>query len=173
MLARLFTNRTAAVGFLLQIFVAIGLGFLITTVLPAIQSSLPESDVAFSTGTHAFLRSYGFIWGFLIPNLIFNINISDIMKIVGNAEVRPRILNGAAYSQPNSEFFHSLSGWDHEQVLQLYTGAFTHIWYGAIGFALLATLSTLIEKRIPLRTEVNTEYGIERDEKDAGVETMN
>lgn len=149
-----------------QLFVAVGLGFLITTVLPPIQSSVPESDVATSTGTHAFLRSYGFIWGFVIPGLIFNNRISDNLTMIDSPEVRANVSNGA-YSQPNSEFFHSLPGRDHQQIIDLYTDAFRHIWYGAIAFGLFATLSTFIEKRIPLRTEVSTEFGIERDEKEA------
>jgi hypothetical protein len=70
-----FTILTAgshrALWVIFQMFGAIGQGFLIPTILPSIQASLPVSEVATATGTYAFVRSFGFIWGVTIPGVIF------------------------------------------------------------------------------------------------------
>lgn len=45
-----------------QLVMAVGLGFVMTTILPSIQAALPESDLAAATGAFAFVRSLGFFW---------------------------------------------------------------------------------------------------------------
>jgi hypothetical protein len=61
----LFTLQTrytkTAVWVTFQAVEAIGQGFVIPTILPAIQASLPESEVASSVGMYSFLRSFGFV----------------------------------------------------------------------------------------------------------------
>ena len=44
-----------------QIFTAIGLGIVMTTLLPAVMAGLDEADVATATGTFSFLRAFGLV----------------------------------------------------------------------------------------------------------------
>ncbi|KAI3390914.1 hypothetical protein diail_8418, partial [Diaporthe ilicicola] len=64
------SSRAAWVCF--QIIVAIGLGLILTTILPAICAPLSEEYAATANGTFSFLRSFGFVWGITLPSIIFN-----------------------------------------------------------------------------------------------------
>lgn len=145
-----------------QLFAAYGLGSLITTTLPAIQASLPESDVATSTALHAFLRSFGFIWAFTIPSLVFNnqirIKLDDVVEDPG---ARAFLSNGQAYSQANSEWLNGLTGKTKDQVLHLYELGISSMWYTAIAFSLFGFLIVFLEKRIKLRENLETQFGLE------------
>ena len=70
------SNKATWVYF--QLITAIGLGFVMTTILPSVQAYLPESDVATATGTFAFVRSFGFIWGITVLSIIFNARFNTL-----------------------------------------------------------------------------------------------
>ncbi|KAG9230927.1 major facilitator superfamily domain-containing protein [Amylocarpus encephaloides] len=142
-----------------QLFAAAGIGALIGTTLPAIQSSLPESDVASSAAVHAFLRSYGFIWGFVIPSVIFNDQINANIKIVEDPTARALIVGGSAYSQVDGGI-RLLPAETQTQVSRVYTLALQSIWYAACAFSLVGFLFVFVEKKIELRKELDTEYGL-------------
>jgi MFS family permease len=144
-----------------QIFASYGLGCLINSTLPAIQSSLPEADVATCTGAHAFLRSFGFVWGFTIPGLVFNSQIKAGIAVVSDAAVRATIENGNAFSGGAADLIPKLNGVVKEQVVHLYTIALRNVWYTALGFSLLGFLFVFCEKSIQLRDELETEFGLE------------
>ncbi|KAI3333482.1 hypothetical protein F4824DRAFT_471827 [Ustulina deusta] len=59
-----------------------------TTILPAIQASLPEADIATITSMYAFLRSVGGIWGVTIPSVIFNGQVNVFVGRIGDLAVR-------------------------------------------------------------------------------------
>ncbi|MCJ1380215.1 hypothetical protein MMC17_003318 [Xylographa soralifera] len=154
-------NTTRVEWVFWQIFAAFGLGSLVTCTLPAIQASLSESDVATSVGTHAFLRSFGFVWGFTIPSIILNNLVNANIDIIQDPSVRAAIANGGAYAQADSNLFSSLTGAAREQTLQVYTDALHGVWYAAAAFSLIGFLAVFVEKRIELRTTLETEFGLE------------
>ncbi|KAF2265002.1 MFS general substrate transporter [Lojkania enalia] len=144
-----------------QLFAAWGLGGLIMSTLPAIQASLPESYVATSTGAHSFIRSIGFVWGFTIPSLVFNNRVRANIGMVEDERVRMAITSGEAYSQANGPLIASLSARVKEQAMRLYALSLRDLWYTAIAFSLLGFLLVFVEKRIKLRTQLETEFGLE------------
>jgi len=148
-----------------ELFAAFGLGCLISSTLPAIQSSLPESDVAAITATHAFLRAFGLVWGFTIPSIIFDNRISANIQIVTDPAVRAALEGGAAFSQVNSAYFRALGSETKAQVLRLFTLALRSTWYAALAFSLLGFLSVFVEKHIELRKDLVTEFGLEDEKK--------
>lgn len=157
-----------------ELFVAYGLGCIVSSTLPAIQSSLAEEDVATSTGVHSFLRSIGFVWGFTIPSLVFNGQISSNINIVSDAGVRSAIASGDAYSAGGANIVNSLEGPLRSQVMRLYTIGLRNVWYTALGFSLFGFVMVFLEKNIPLRRELQTDYGLEGLEevgKDPGTVT--
>jgi EmrB/QacA subfamily drug resistance transporter len=147
-----------------QLFASFGLGCLINSTLPAIQSSLPEEDVAASTGVHSFLRSVGFVWGFTIPSLVFNGRISSNINLVSDPAVRATIATGDAYSAGSATLVTSLSDTLRDQVLHLYTISLRDVWYTALAFSLLGFLLVFVERNIKLRDELHTEFGLEDKE---------
>jgi cyanate permease len=55
-------DSSAGLWVTFQAIISAGLGFLLSTTLPATLAPLEERDVATATGTWAFLRSFGMIW---------------------------------------------------------------------------------------------------------------
>jgi EmrB/QacA subfamily drug resistance transporter len=154
-----------------QLFGAYGLGSLITTALPAIQASLSEADVATSTALHAFLRSFGFIWAFTIPSLVVNNQIRvKLNDVVEDSSARAVLSDGQAYSQANSEWLNGLTGKTKDQVLHLYELSISSMWYTAIAFSLFGFLVVFLEKRVKLRENLATDFGLENDNGDRQAE---
>ncbi|KAI1299913.1 multidrug resistance protein Fnx1 [Xylaria venustula] len=170
LLTRLDSHTTAGYWAGVQILVAAGLGVLFTTTLPAIQAPLPEADTAVTTATWGFLRSFGGIWGVAIPSAVFNSQVNNLLSRLSNPELRARLANGGAYSLASKEFIPSFSS-DPElkaTVVSIYTDALKLSWQIAIGFCLLGFVLALVIKEIPLRQEINTDFGIDHGEKDLG-----
>jgi hypothetical protein len=117
--------------------------------------------VAASTGLHAFLRAFGFVWVFTIPLLVFKNRIQAKIDVVEDPKVRAVFTSGEAYSQVNSEWFNKLQDTKKLHVLHLYELSVSSIWYNALAFSLLRFLLVFIEKRIVLRQNLVTEFGLE------------
>ncbi|KAK6614974.1 multidrug resistance protein fnx1 [Botrytis cinerea] len=113
------STKAAWVSF--QILAAIGIGFPLTTQLPAIQAVLPESDTAISTSIYSFIRSLGFIWGACIPSIIFNSRINAALESIPDADVRAAFADEGAYAYANN--VKELSGQPLHQTLNLYANA--------------------------------------------------
>ena len=155
-----------------QLFLAIGLGASFVTILPAIQSTLAESDVAVSTGTFSFVRSFGIIWGTAIPSTIFNSQINANLHMISDPSIRTVLANGGAYEfAAGGSSLGSLPPAVHAQVVALYTTALKPVWQVMLAFSLLGFVVVLCQKPIELRNELDTEFGIdsarEKEAKDA------
>lgn len=157
------SNRAAWVCF--QIIEAFGLGFVMTTILPSIQASLQESDVAAATGAYAFLRSFGFVWGVTIPSIVFNNQFNAHINEISDSGTRALLVNGQAYGYATGGYITSLPNNVRAQVLNVYTEALKPVWEVAIGFALLGFLLVFAIRHVELRTELQTEYGLEDGKK--------
>ena len=162
------TDTTTVEWVFWQLFAAFGLGSLITSTLPAIQASLSEAEVATSVGTHAFLRSFGFVWGFTIPSVILNNLVNAKIDLVQDPSVQAATVDGGAYALVDSDFFRSLTGTAREQTLQVYADALHGIWYAAAAFSVFGFLAVFVEKRIELRTTLDTEFGLEEKRQQTG-----
>lgn len=145
-----------------QLFASYGLGSLINSTLPAIQSSLPEEDVAASTATHAFLRSIGFIWGFTIPSLVFNGRIRSYVSSIDEPAVREAISTEDAYSAGGGKLIASLSGKVKHQVEHIYAISLRDVWYTAMALSIVGFLFVFLEKNLQLREDLQeTQFGLE------------
>ncbi|KAI9648930.1 hypothetical protein NHQ30_001496 [Ciborinia camelliae] len=147
-----------------QILAAIGIGFPLTTQLPAIQAVLPESDTAISTSTYSFIRSFGFVWGASIPSIVFNSRINAVLDNITDADVRTSLANGGAYAYANN--VKELSGQTLQQTLSVYASALRTVWYAGLAFSLLGFLAVFVEKHVDMRVTLDTEFGLEGVEKD-------
>jgi hypothetical protein len=149
---------------------AVGQGLIIPTVLPAIQARLPESEVATSVGMYWFIRSFGFVWGTTIPSIIFNAqwNKND-NRLASYPDVRVELRDGRAYHFAGGSFRSGLPAAVQDDIRTVYVEALRTLWYAAIAFSLLGFISVFGEKHIPLRKELNTEFGLVQAEQDAQI----
>ncbi|KAI9693982.1 MAG: hypothetical protein M1822_003253 [Bathelium mastoideum] len=157
-------NSNAATWAVFEILIGTGLGGMISTTLQAVQAGLPESEVASSTGTWSFIRSLGTIWGLSIPAAIFNNRIDQL-----SGELDPRIrdsfTHGQAYQHATAAFINSFDPQTRSVIVQVYVDALKRVWQISVVFAGIAFLSTLLEKEIPLRTEIETDFGLVDEKK--------
>ncbi|KUJ19473.1 MFS general substrate transporter [Mollisia scopiformis] len=157
----LSSSTPKAVWVVFQMIDAIGRALLLPTVLPAIMASLPDSDVAVATGMYSFLRSFGFVWGITIPGIIFNSQFDRYLKNVSDATVRQQLGSGRAYQLVSSDYIRSLDPIVQQEVISVYRRALRPVWIGAVAFGFTGLITVFVEKHIALRTELDTEYGIE------------
>ncbi|KAK8077032.1 hypothetical protein PG996_003202 [Apiospora saccharicola] len=154
-------NSHTAAWACLQIIVAVGLGLILTSILPAICAPLDEKAVAVANGTFSFIRSFGFIWGITLPSIIFNARFDQLAPRIEDADLRLRLTGGVAYGYANSGLITSLAGNSRDQVISAYTDALKTTWYAAVGFAVASFFAVCVGKHIVLRTNLETQFGLE------------
>lgn len=153
-----------------QLLAAIGLGFIMTTVLPSIQAALPESDVATATAMFAFLRSFGFVWGVTIPSIVFNQQVNRFLDSISDEEIRSVLANGGAYAYASQGSINALNVRLRLEVRSVYSDALKTVWQIAVAFALLGFVAVFVAKDVKLRTSLETKFGLD-DRKPKGEET--
>jgi MFS family permease len=152
-----------------EILGAAGLGSLSISLLPALQAPLEERYSATSAGMYSFARGFGAIWGVTIPSVVFNNVVknqaaSNESAFVTNPALAARLADGQAYQLATKAFLDSLEPSDsvlREQVIAIFERAIHVVFYVLVAFAGLGLLLVLLEKEVPMRTENNTEFGLE------------
>ncbi|KAK8051623.1 MFS general substrate transporter [Apiospora rasikravindrae] len=160
----------AWIGF--QIFSAGGVGFIFTVTLPSTLAALAESDVAVATGTYAFMRTLGFVWGVTISSVTFNGSINANLDIITDASVRRLLANGAAYAYAagigdGSGEGAILSDPSRSQVIEVYVKSLRIVWLVFVGISCLGWSLTFGEKHIDLRQEHETQFGFAQNNSTA------
>ncbi|KAJ5618171.1 Major facilitator superfamily domain general substrate transporter [Penicillium hordei] len=143
-----------------QIIAALGSGMILNTLLPAFQAPLAESDQAAATASWAFMRSFGNIWGVAIPASIFNNQFDKYASRISDATVRQILSNGHAYQHASNTFIDSLSDSVKDEVIGVFSDSLKLVWEISIAFCGLACILVFLEKEVPLRKELETDYGM-------------
>ncbi|KAI0853598.1 MFS general substrate transporter [Daldinia vernicosa] len=168
--SRFNRNTSTAEWVIIQIIAAFGLGIMMSTNLPAVQADLPESDTAAATAAFAFVRAYGSIWGVSIPAAIFNAKFATESWRIDDSQIEVRLSGGNAYEYANADFIRSFPEPQRGRVIDVYTRSLQLIWQVSLAFALLGFLLCFLEKEIMLRTQLETEFGLEEKKKGDGLE---
>jgi MFS family permease len=147
-----------------QIIAALGSGMILNTLLPAFQAPLAESDQAAATASWAFMRSFGNIWGVAIPASIFNNQFNKYAYRISDAAVRQTLSNGHAYQHASNTFINNLSDPVKSEVIGVFSDSLKLVWEVSIVFCGLACVLVFVEKEVPLRKELETEYGMTEKE---------
>lgn len=173
--SRLDENSSPAYWAGVQCVAAAGVGTLTTTTLPAIQAPLAESDQAVATATWGFVRSFGGIWGAAIPAAIFNSRFNQIVTRLEDEDLRALLSNGGAYAMASSDLMASLSSNPSlkAEVKSMYVESLRLCWQVGIGFALFGFLIAIVTKEIPLREDLETEFGMEGVDQGTHVKAEN
>ena len=146
----------------LQLITAVGLGIVISTMLPAVQVKLPESTTGTSAGSWAFLRGTGSLFGVAIPGAIFNVRFASLLPTISSATARAKLENGQAYQRATASFIatQATSPTIKAEIINAFTQSLKCVW---IVFAVLAGIGFCLtwgEKEYKMRKELNTVYGL-------------
>ncbi|KAG8165579.1 hypothetical protein KVR01_004131 [Diaporthe batatas] len=162
----LLSRNTHAGGWaMLQIVDALGRACILPTTLPAVLAGLSEKDVATATGVYSFLRSFGYVWGVTIPGILFNNRFNELSYQVSNTTVRETLSWGKAYEFASDPYIQNLEPTVRSEVLGVYLQALKAVWFGAMAFGATGLVAVAIEKHVPLRTELETNYGLDEKTK--------
>ncbi|MBA7489724.1 putative multidrug resistance protein MdtD [subsurface metagenome] len=148
---------------------AVGIAALTVSLLPAMQAPLPERYAATSAGMYSFARSFGSIWGVTIPAAVFNNAVkqqvrADQLIVAMNSTLADNLANGQAYQLATKAFLDTLSSSGdiiREQVIGIFEHAIHVVFYVLTAFAGLGLCLVFLEKEIPMRTEIKTEFGLD------------
>ncbi|RAH75489.1 MDR family MFS transporter [Aspergillus aculeatinus CBS 121060] len=154
-------NSTIAEWVIFQMIAGGGSGFVLNTLLPACQTGMAESDQAAATATWSFVRSFGNIWGVAIPAAIFNNRFEQLSGRIPDAQVREPLSRGRTYESASASFIQSFSPALRDDIIGVYVDALKRVWQISIVFSGVSFLLVFLEKEIKLRTELETEYGLE------------
>jgi MFS family permease len=154
-------HTSTAEWVMFQLVVAGGAGMVFDSLLPAFQAGQSERDQAAATATLTFLRCFANTWGFAVPTAIFNTQIERGLDAVRDVDVRQALSHGQAFQHATSEFMRSLSQNTRDEVRGLFDEALRRVWEVSVAIAVVALLLVLLEKEVPLRQELQTEYGLE------------
>ncbi|KAH8694227.1 DNA repair protein RAD50 [Talaromyces proteolyticus] len=149
-------NSSLAVIVIYQAISALGGGLVLNTLLPAVQAQLPESYQASVTAAWSFMRSFGSIWGVAVPAALLNERVTDpqVRSVFDG--------NNNAYENAYASYIWAFPQPSRDQIISTYSGALQLIWQISIAFAGFNVLIIIWEKQIHLRTELETEYGMEK-----------
>ncbi|KAI5928468.1 MFS general substrate transporter [Camillea tinctor] len=160
-------NTHKAVYIIMQLILAFGLGTVMACLLSAIQTALPDSLNAASTGTFAFVRSVGTIWGVGIPAAIFNNRFDQLLPGLNNTQAQEALRNGQAYEQASRDFVDSFDPETSNAIVGIYEASIQRVFQLGIIFAGLAFLVCFVEKNLQMRTEhESNDFGLVDDEKE-------
>ena len=107
-----------------------------------------------------------FQWGTAIPAAIFNNRFDQIAPDrIENQPIVKQLIGGQAYEHATAVFLRALPPETREQFKEVLTESLKRTWYVAIAFSALGFLLVILEKEIPLRQELDTEYGMVKKEK--------
>lgn len=151
-----------------QIIEAFGAGLAMPALLPALLAPLTDKDTALATGTWAFMRTFGITWGVAIAGTVFNNRAEDLARsgaISSSSIVTAKFLTGGAYQEATRAFLNTLSAETRTQVVSVQSKALQRSWQVVIAFAGLGFLGALVLREVPMRTELETEFGMVEDEK--------
>ncbi|KAF2870225.1 major facilitator superfamily domain-containing protein [Massariosphaeria phaeospora] len=148
-----------------ELIVAAGLGIVISSMLVAVQVKLPDSTNGASSGTWAFLRGTGSLFGVAIPGAVFNVRFAQLLPSISNADARAKLAHGQAYQRAASAFVGSFGSVVEKEIIHSFTESLKCVWIvftmvAAGGFAL-----TFWEKEYKMRKDLDTLYGLKASKK--------
>lgn len=151
-----------------QSLLALGAGMVLNTLLPSFQAPVSEKDQATATATWCFIRTLGYVWGVAIPAAIFNNRVDVLLYRISDANIQQQLAGGGAYQSASAAFVQQFPVEHQSEIRGIYRDALKRVWEIALVFAGVACLLVFLEKEIPLRTSLDTEFGLKGNPKTNG-----
>lgn len=143
----------------------LGAGFLVGSTLSAIQSWTAEKDLAAVTAGFTYVRSMALVFGIAIPSTIFNTYVARYSSRIEDAEVRAILSSGNAFSLGTKAFIEQFEDPVRGQIRETFQLAIETAFQATIAFAGVGFILSVVCKDNKLRTELETEYGLEDKKK--------
>ncbi|RYP05820.1 hypothetical protein DL764_003531 [Monosporascus ibericus] len=163
LLSLLSENTSIPEWAVFQIIAALGIGIIIDTLLPAFQAPVAEVDQAAATSAWSFLRAFGSVWGVAVPAAIFNNRIDQMLNTISDPVAREMLAGGAAYQDASAAFIQQFPLSVQAEIRAAYREALKRVFLICVAFSGLATLLVLLEQEVPLRQELDTQYGLKEE----------
>ncbi|KAH7377747.1 major facilitator superfamily domain-containing protein [Pyrenochaeta sp. MPI-SDFR-AT-0127] len=157
-------NSSMAAWVMVQFTVAVGSGFSLSTLLPAVQAKLSDNDTAAATATWAFIRQFGVVWGVSVPAAIFNSRVETLLPRISSMAVRAALDNGAAYDHGTKEYISQFQNPLRGEIISVYEDSLQLVWIFATAIAGLGFLLVFLEEEVSLRTENNNDFGLDKQD---------
>jgi len=143
------------------------LGMAVSTVLPAVLASLPESDVASASAAFSFIKVFGFVWGVTLPSIIFNSVFQKNLFRVTSVDLQIQLQDGGAYSFASQahRIIKTIDPRQWDDVVQVYIIALKAIWWLCLGISVVGFFLVGLERHVELSTELKTDYGLDHGEQ--------
>ncbi|KAF2765482.1 MFS general substrate transporter, partial [Teratosphaeria nubilosa] len=154
-------HSSTAAWVMFQVLTATGSGMVVNTALPAFQACVAENDQASATAGWAFIRSFGNIWGVAIPAAVFNNRFDQLAYRISDAAVRSQLMGGHAYEHATKSFVKQFGEPLQSEVVGVFTDSLKLGWQLSTIFSGVSFLLVFLEREIPLRKELDTEFGME------------
>ncbi|PQE08163.1 major Facilitator Superfamily protein [Rutstroemia sp. NJR-2017a BVV2] len=162
-------NSSTAAWVIFQAIEACGAGVVLPVLLPAVQAALTDADTALATATWAFVRSFGLIWGATIPAAVFNTRFAALQNTITDPAVVAQLSGGQAYQRATKKFLDTITDPVVKgEVIEVFSKTLKTIWYVSIAFVALGFVLVNFEKEIPLRKELDTDFGMVEKKKADG-----
>lgn len=160
------SSTAAWVGF--QVIESFGAGLCMAALLPALLAPLTDKDTALATGTWAFMRSFGIVWGVAVAGTVYTNRAAQLAgagAIGSNATVAAEFVAGGAYGAAAASFLDTLSPQTRAQVVAVQSSALQRSWQVALGFGAVGLIAAAVIKQVPLRKELESnEFGMSEKE---------
>ncbi|KAI0970897.1 major facilitator superfamily domain-containing protein [Xylaria arbuscula] len=167
---RLRHDSPTGMWVVLQIISATGSGLALSTLLPAAQACLSDSDTAAATAAWAFLRSFGIVWGVAVPSAIFSAQATSLTEkglIVDPDTAAILGTGGGAYEHATADWVKSVptAGGLRDSVISLFEQSLEVVWIFGAAVAALGFLLVFLEKEVPLRQKLEPKHREERNDE--------
>ena len=160
LLSILNERSTIAAWVCFQILASGGVGLLFTVTLPSTLAPLHESDVAVATGTYSFVRLFGMVWGVTMASIVFNDQFNQNLDIIGDANTRGVLADGAAYAYASGGFIPGLPSTTRSGVIEVYVAVLRTVWIVIAAVSCLGFSCVFIERHVDLRKTHATGFGL-------------
>jgi EmrB/QacA subfamily drug resistance transporter len=155
-------NSSMATWIMVQFTVAVGSGFSLSTLLPAVQAKLSDKDTAAATATWAFIRQFGVVWGVSVPAAIFNSRVEMLLPRISSEAVRAALDGGAAYDHGTKAYIGQFENPLRGEITSVYEDSLQLVWIFATALAGLGFLLVFLEEEVSLRTENSGDFGMDK-----------
>jgi MFS family permease len=160
-LLSLLKEATATAGWVLMLlFFSVGCGIVMPVLIPLLQAELSDEESAAAMAAMTICRNFGSVWGTIVPAAVFNNQFDRFADRIQDAGTRHELLGGQAYAHATEIFIESLHQPTQAQVISTFVQALKPVWYVGIAICIIALLCVLLEKKVVLRTTLDTKYGI-------------
>jgi MFS family permease len=167
-------GTSKAVWVIFEIIASVGVGIIMPVLLPAIMAALPEGDVAVSSAAYSFIRTFGYIWGVTLSSIVFNAVFDNNLNDISDTSLHPQLEGGAAYAFASQMHGLRKNGAveDHvlDEIARVFVKSLRAIWWVGLGFSIASFFAVGLERGLELRTELDTEYGLDEKSKQADAE---